>query len=451
MLDTRIRPLNDAPDNNNGSAVVYVMSRDQRVADNFALLAAQHDALVRELPLVVLFKLYPTVENRVRQQYRFMLDGLAQVEERLDACNIPLVVTTVELTGALDELSPASLYFDFSPLRGPQALRRKIAGNVKYPAYEVDTHNVVPVWVASNKQEYAARTIRPKLHAHVDDYLIEPEQVVEHPHRSEKFAKIDWDQVWNHIVVRKPDGYDPPFEPGEDAARRILDDFIHARLAAYDEDRNDPVLDGQSGLSPYLHFGQVSSLRAALNVTSFAADHKNDEQIQASADAFIEQIIVRKELSDNFCYYNANYDNWDGLPEWAGATLDEHRGDAREHLYDLNAFESASTHDDAWNAAQTEMMTTGKMHNYMRMYWAKKILEWTPDPETAIDIAITLNDRYELDGYDPNGYVNILWAIGGLHDRAWQEREVYGKIRYMNFNGLKRKFDIEKYIERWSD
>ncbi len=449
MLDTRIRPLNDAPDDSDGDCVIYLMSRDQRVADNHALLAAQRDALERKLPLIALFKLYPTVANRVRQHYQFMLGGLEQVERRLNELNIPLIVTTDSLDAALEELSPAALYFDFSPLRGPQALRKRLARTAAYPAYEVDAHNIVPVWVTSEKQEYAARTIRPKLHAHLDDYLTDPEQIERHPHGPQSLAQTDWDQVWNHIVVRRPDGYNPPFEPGEDAARAALDSFIHERLAAYDADHNDPVHNGQSGLSPYLHFGQLASLRAALEVTAFAREHGDDEQIQISAEAFIEQLIVRKELSDNFCYYNANYDNWHGLPDWARATLDEHRGDARAHLYDLDEFESAATHDEAWNAAQTELMTTGKMHNYMRMYWAKKILEWTPDPETAIDIAITLNDRFELDGYDPNGYVNILWAIGGLHDRAWQERQVYGKVRYMNANGLKRKFDIERYIERW--
>ncbi|MEZ4570676.1 MAG: hypothetical protein R2849_10195 [Thermomicrobiales bacterium] len=328
-------------------------------------------------------------------------------------------------------------------------MRKKIAASLEVPVYEVDTHNVVPVWEVSDKQEYAARTIRPKIQKQLDEYLVEPEQVREHPHSLGETIENDWSSIWKHIVVEKPDGYELPFEPGEESAREAMERFIGERLASYDEDRNNPVLDGQSDLSPYLHYGQLSSLRAALAARDYADDHSDDEQIQASTDAFIEQIIVRKELTDNFCYYNADYDNWNGLPDWALETLNEHREDPREFLYTREEFEAAETHDDAWNAAQHQMMTTGKMHNYMRMYWAKKILEWTPDPETAIEIAITLNDRYEIDGYDPNGYANILWSIGGLHDRAWQERPVYGKIRYMNYNGLKRKFDIEEYIERW--
>ncbi len=449
MLETRIRPLNDASPTDAGECVVYVMSRDQRVADNFALLAAQRDALERQLPLVVLFKLYPQVANRVQQQYQFMLRGLEQVESQLARLNIPLLVRTGNLVETLTSLRPAAIYFDFSPLRGPQALRKRVAQRRDAPVYEVDTHNIVPIWVASGKQEYGARTIRPKIRAALDEYLVEPDQVETHPYPAKNAMETDWPAIRDQITAEAPSGYCPSFEPGELAAKKTLDHFIHERLAAYDTDRNDPVLDGQSDLSPYLHFGQISSLRAVLDVLSFANDHPGDEQIQASADAFIEQIVVRKELADNFCYYNANYDNWDGLPDWARSTLDEHRGDPRDYLYSIEEFERAQTHDEAWNAAQIEMTTTGKMHNYMRMYWAKKILEWTPDPETAIDIAITLNDRYELDGYDPNGYTNILWSIGGLHDRAWQERPVYGKVRYMNFNGLKRKFDIQQYIDKW--
>ena len=449
MIDTRIRRLNDRDTDTDGGCICYIMSRDQRVRDNAALLAAQHDALDRELPLVVLFRLYPTVTNRVRQQYKFMLDGLVEVESRLQELNIPLLVTSDELVDAIHNLNPAAVYMDYSPLRGPQALRRKIAANVEIPCYEVDTHNVIPVWVTSDKQEYAARTIRPKIHRQLDDYLAEPEQVDEHPYDVTMTTENDWSSIWNHVVVEKPGEYDPPFEPGEDAARDALERFIEERLSGYHEERNDPVLDGQSDLSPYLHFGQLASLRAALNVRAFAEEHPDDERIKESSAAFIEQAIVRKELADNFCHYNDDYDTWNGLPDWAKKTLNEHRNDPREYLYDLDEFESAATHDPAWNAAQTQMMRTGKMHNYMRMYWAKKILEWTPDPESAIEIAVTLNDRYELDGYDPNGYANILWSIGGLHDRPWQERPVYGKIRYMNFNGLKRKFDIERYMERW--
>jgi len=169
---------------------------------------------------------------------------------------------------------------------------------------------------------------------------------------------------------------------------------------------------------------------------------------QESKDAFLEELIIRKELSDNFCFYNEHYDSFSGFPDWAKKTLDDHRKDAREYIYSLEDLESSRTHDDLWNAAQMEMVKTGKMHGYMRMYWAKKILEWTETPEDALRIAIYLNDKYELDGRDPNGYVGIAWSIGGVHDRAWKERPVFGKVRYMSYNGCKSKFDVEGYIAK---
>jgi len=168
-----------------------------------------------------------------------------------------------------------------------------------------------------------------------------------------------------------------------------------------------------------------------------------------SATALLEELVVRRELSDNFCFYNPNYDRFAGFPEWARKTLDAHRTDRREHIYSLDNFENAGTHDDLWNAAQIEMTVKGKMHGYMRMYWAKKILEWTETPEDALDVATYLNDKYELDGRDPNGYTGIAWSIGGVHDRAWGERPVFGKIRYMSYNGCKSKFNVKEYIEKY--
>ena len=174
--------------------------------------------------------------------------------------------------------------------------------------------------------------------------------------------------------------------------------------------------------------------------------HKSKLQ-KEDKDAFLEEMIIRRELSDNFCEYEPEYDQFEGFHAWSQKTLNEHRNDEREYIYPLGQFEAAETHDDLWNAAQNEMKITGKMHGYMRMYWAKKILEWTPSPEIAQQIAIDLNDKYELDGRDPNGYTGIAWSIGGIHDRAWFERPIFGKIRYMNYNGCKSKFDVMKYIE----
>jgi len=228
-------------------------------------------------------------------------------------------------------------------------------------------------------------------------------------------------------------------KPGERAAKKMLDEFISNRLKDYDTYRNDPNKKGQSDLSSYLHFGQLSAQHVALEVRNAKIEEKEK-------NAFLEELIVRRELADNFCFYNQYYNDFEGFPDWARKTLNDHRKDKREYIYPADVFEQAGTHDELWNAAQIEMNRTGKMHGYMRMYWAKKILEWTKNPEEAIKTSIYLNDKYELDGRDPNGYTGIAWSIGGVHDRPWFERPVFGKIRYMSSRGPQKKFDVQKYI-----
>ena len=228
-------------------------------------------------------------------------------------------------------------------------------------------------------------------------------------------------------------------QPGEDAAQERLEAFRRHGLQHYASDRNDPAREGLSNLSPYLHFGQIAPQRVAWEI------QRAEAPLEAK-QAFLEELIVRRELSDNFCFYTPDYDKFSGFPGWAQETLDRHRHDHREYLYSLQEFDQARTHDALWNAAQLEMVHRGKMHGYLRMYWAKKILEWSTSPEEALEIAIYLNDRYELDGRDPNGYVGVAWSIGGVHDRAWGERPVFGKIRYMSLAGCQRKFKVEQYI-----
>ena len=200
--------------------------------------------------------------------------------------------------------------------------------------------------------------------------------------------------------------------------------------------------DALSNLSPYLHFGHLAPQRAALEASKHRAAHK------ASVEGFLEELVVRRELADNYCHYVENYDSLDAAYDWAKQTLAVHAGDKREFLYTREQFEAAQTHDKLWNAAQKEMVATGKMHGYIRMYWAKKILEWTASPEEALQVSIWLNDKWELDGRDPNGYVGCMWSVAGIHDQGWGERAVFGKIRYMNFAGCKRKFDVDKYCAR---
>lgn len=439
-----------------GACVVYVMSRDQRVRDNHALLLAQKEALSSGLPLAVVFCLKPSTGRRAREHYQWMLVGLKEVETKLRALNIPFIMLIgdpqTRLKGFIAHTNPKSIYFDMNPLRGPKQLIMSIAEHVDCSIYIVDTHNIVPVWTASNKQEYAARTIRPKIHALLDNYLVEPDQLEKHPVKwpgavieiAELATKID-----ELLKSTKRNGQDKLLDlypTGNNHARKHLQDFLNNRLASYADDRNDPSKDGLSGLSPYLHFGRVSSLRVILEARKYAAAHPDAEK---SLDVLIEEMVVRKELSDNYCFYNQNYDSLDGAPQWAQDTLSKHIEDDREFIYSVKEFESAQTHDAAWNAAQLQLISSGKIHGYMRMYWAKKVLEWSKAPEEAIEILIYLNDFYSIDGGDPNGYTGIVWSVAGVHDRPWGERQVYGTIRSMVYGGLKRKFNIQSFENKW--
>ena len=467
-LKLRIRQL--AKPQKEGKCVLYVMSRDQRVNDNHALLAAQKHALAKKIPLAVVFCLYEKVGYRAREHFAFMLDGLREVEADLAELNIPFMLLIGEgyerLSGVIHHTAPDAVYFDFSPLISPQTLQKKLAQSALCAMYVVDTHNIVPVWQVSDKQEVAAYTLRPKLHRSLEAYLEEPEPIQKHPYNWPgpiiSLARLQ-DKIEKILESIDSNGTKPNIESGEKAARDALYAFIKTKLERYIEDRNNPSASGQSDLSAYLHFGQISSLRVVLELRGLLLKQDDDlhllespkmpqatRGLNDSINGLLEEMIVRKELSDNFCYYNNNYKDLDGAAEWAKKTIDEHRADVREFLYDFSEFELAKTHDPAWNAAQRQLTATGKMHGYMRMYWAKKVLEWTAKPEEALGILVKLNDHYSLDGGDPNGYVGILWSIAGVHDKPWTERKVFGKIRYMNYEGLKRKFDIQVYEKQWS-
>jgi len=227
---------------------------------------------------------------------------------------------------------------------------------------------------------------------------------------------------------------------GSEEAEKHLEVFLRERLDDYASRRNDPTQDGTSNLSAYLHFGQISPVAVAVRVKRSDAKGR---------DAFLEELIVRRELSINYVHYNDLYDEFEGLPNWVKATLGEHGNDRRDYVYSPEDLEQSRTHDSYWNAAQAEMRSSGKMHGYMRMYWGKKILEWSRTPQEAFKVALYLNNKYELDGRDPNGFAGVAWCWG-KHDRPWRERPIFGKVRYMSADGLRRKFDAERYVARWS-
>ncbi len=448
-----------------GSSVVYVMSRDQRTRDNHALLFAQQLAAQHEVPLYVLFVLR-AVPNRSREHYDFMLSGLDEVAATLKPKNIPFILRIGEAVPTIleftKEVDAGALFFDFSPLTGARKTAKSVAESFSGPVTVVDTHNIIPVWAASDKQEFAAHTFRRKVHRYLENYVKQPPELTKHPYP----AKIAPDSVTDterqtFLESLPSNGITIDVTPGELGARLRLSDFLTQKLSRYARDRNDPTLDGQSELSPYLHFGQLSSLRVVLE-SIIATDRQpllfeearmaqagDEPSVTDGQNALFEELIVRKELSDNFCFYNEGYTSLKSAPDWAQRSLTKHAEDPRDFVYSLEEWDEAQTHDDAWNAAHRQLRTAGKMHGYMRMYWAKKLLEWSASPAEAIKIAIHLNDKYSIDGGDPNGYVGILWSIAGLHDRPWIERPIFGQIRYMNAGGLKRKFDIQAYTKRW--
>lgn len=426
--------------------MIYWMSREQRVKDNWALLYAQELALERQAPLLVAFALAPQFLGATMRQYDFMLNGLACVEDDLVRSAIPFYLLEgppeQEIADFSMMVNASALVTDFDPLRIKRKWKANLIARLPIPFYEVDAHNIVPCLLASSKQEYGAYTLRPKLKRLLPDFLTEYPALERHPYSIRRMdERIDWRKVRTHIKVESSAGLADSLESGETAAAHALDYFIAEKLNDYNLRRNDPSQDGQSNLSPYLHFGQLAAQRVALEVKKARADQK-------SKDAFLEELIVRRELSDNFCFYNEAYDRFAGFPRWAQESLNKHRNDKREYTYTVSQFEEAATHDPLWNAGQMEMVRKGKMHGYMRMYWCKKILEWIQSPEDALGIAIYLNDKYEMDGRDPNGYAGIAWSIGGVHDRAWFERNIFGKVRYMSYGGCRSKFDVEAYIKQ---
>ena len=421
--------------------VVYWMSRDQRVNDNWALLYAQELATRRAAPLAAVFCLAPRFLESGSRQYNFMLAGLKEVEQSLSRLGIAFWLLYgdpgVEITQFLEDCGAGALVSDFSPLRISRGWKNAVAAQITIPFHEVDAHNVIPCWHASVKQEWAAYTFRPKVHRLLGEFLIDFPPLKRQKIRWPGEMENDWKRAEASIEAESVADANW-LVPGEAAARAVLDEFLNRKLSGYDEYRNDPTKDGQSNLSPYLHLGQISAQRAALQALSGSTD----------ASAFLEELVVRRELADNFCCYNPEYDSVNSFPDWAKETLRVHQNDRREYIYSLKELERAETHDDLWNASQKEMLCRGKMHGYLRMYWAKKILEWSESTADALHAAIYLNDRYELDGRDPNGFTGIAWSIGGLHDRAWKEREVFGKVRYMSYNGLRSKFNVPAYIKK---
>jgi deoxyribodipyrimidine photo-lyase len=440
----RLRVLN-RKDVARGEYVLYWMQASPRAHYNHALEYAVLRANELDQPLVVCFGITPGFPDANLRHYCFMLEGLREVRRELRRRGVLMVIRRREPDRLAVTLGRrASLVVvDGGYLNIQRRWRRDAAAALKCPLVQVESDVVVPVETASPKEEYAAATIRPKIRSHLDAFLVplKPAPLRRKSLRL-RLETLDLESIDAVLKPLKIDRRVPAVDTytgGTSEARKRLKYFISRRLRYFGDRRNDPSFEGLSNLSPYLHFGQISPLYVALEVGKSRAGAK---------DSFLEELVVRRELSMNFCHYNHGYDSYGrAVPEWARKTLAAHRGDEREYVYPASRLEAAETHDPYWNAAQKQMLLTGKMHGYMRMYWGKKILEWGGEPERAFEIALHLNNKYELDGRDPNGFTGVAWCFG-KHDRAWAERPVFGKVRYMNARGLRRKFDIDSYVKQ---
>ena len=444
--------------------VVYWMQREMRAVDNWGLVHARARARDLGRTLLVVFVLAPAFAGAGERQYRFMLRGLARTAVELEKRGFPLVLLEGDppevLAALVRRLDAACVCTDFNPLRLTRDWQARLGDKIACPLVEIDGHNIVPCRFVSAKQEYGAYTLRPKLHRLVPRFLTEfcdygeqsPGLVRAACARAGRAAGTllegGEEAITKTLLAKLPrglmrDAYDvgEAWPAGTDAGLTRMNEFFGADLAGYAAGHNDPVAERSSHLSVYMHYGQLAPQRVALELARVSSGGGE------SAEAFFEQLVVRRELADNFCLYNDKYDSVDGFPAWVREDIPLHRRDPRLRLFTEKELEEGRTDDPLWNAAQQRLVARGWMHGYMRMYWAKRILEWTPTVEEALRVALAINDRWQLDGRDTNGYAGIAWSLGGVHDRPWQRREIFGRVRYMNANGCRRKFDVEAYIE----
>jgi len=450
----RVRVRRGGEPRRDGKCVVYWMQRAVRVEDNPALDVAIGAGNLLGLPVVVFFSVIPNYPSANLRHYHFLQQGLRDVEEEAAERGVGFVLRRYpenSLGAFLEEVQAALLVGDENPCREPERWRRVMARRLKLPFWTVDADVVVPS-VVFGRDYFLLHHFRPRLHEELPRYLVRPANTKPlhawtKPRGVESFSLAgDVTRGFKELdrSVRPVD----TFTGGSGAARRRLREFIDQELAQYDESRNHPERRGTSRLSPYLHFGNLGPLTIGSAVEEAVVAGKVSRQTR---DRFMDQLIGWRELSVLFVRHNENYDNLKCAEPWALKTLTEHAGDARPQRYTLEQLERAETGDELWNAAQREMVDTGWMHNFMRMYWAKKILEWAPDPARAFEWAVMLNDKYELDGRDPNGYAGIAWAIAGKHDRPWFERPVFGQVRSMTAASTAKKFDSASYIAQNRD
>ena len=442
----RVTVRRAGPPDSAGTCVVYWMQRAQRGLDNPALDVAVEAANALGKPAIVFFAPVPFYPRANLRHYRFLAQGIPDIAESLKKRNIGFVLRRFpehSLIKFCEEVRPSLVVGDENRMREPEAWRRSASKKLSLPLWTVDADVIVPSNLLQ-KEQYAAHIIRPRLQAQLGRFMVPPRNMK---------AKVAWKkpqalqslnpkfEITQGWPLDTSVGPVSGFHGGTNEALRLLEEFIKHGLATYGTKRNKPELNGTSRLSPYLHFGHIGPLTVGLAVQKADAP-------KADKEAFLNQVITWRELAVNLVRFNPNYDNFECAEPWAHRTLAKHAKDNRPVLYSDKQLEHAETHDPLWNAAQMQMVNTGWMHNYVRMYWGKKLLEWSPSPAQAFQIAVRLNDKYELDGRDPNGYAGIAWSIVGKFDRPWFERPIFGQIRYMSGESTGKKFDSQKYIQQ---
>jgi deoxyribodipyrimidine photo-lyase len=444
--DYRLKALNDKGPNNKGDYVVYWMQASQRTIQNDALAYAIKTANAMHKPLLVYFGITASFPQANRRHYRFMLEGMEEIERELKTMGISLLVHAQGIVKGLEPLygHMAALVVDQGYTRHERSWRAQVAQEIPCTMTMVESNVLVPVEYASSKEEYSAATFRKKITPMIKVCIQKLPVLVpsvssldlDTPYASADLSNIP--ALMEHLGILDKAGQCPWMQGGQVNALAILQTFIQEHLEGYGSKSKDPATTYGSHLSPYLHFGMISP------VTIY---HEAMKTGLPDVEPFLEELVVRRELAMNFVYYNPIYDAYEGLPAWARASLLKHQTDKRDSIYTRAQLEGAQTHDRYWNTAQRELVNLGTMHGYMRMYWGKKILEWSKTPQEAFATALDFNNTYQMDGRDPNGFAGVAWCFG-KHDRPWAERAIFGNVRYMNDKGLERKFAMQDYIER---